>query len=143
MTQETPPTEQELRDHFGDSLPADTAVERIPHTTVWATEEGVLLWDGRNGYADLAPPIKVLMYVTGAQGSGKSTLVSLISGAVEVDRERYINSVDLIRNLDILFHFRGHSNVIVANQRYGPSIGQALKEYAKDCTNMVFASVEI
>lgn len=49
------PTEQELRDHFGDSLPADTEIERIPYTTVWATEDGVLLWDWRNGYADLSP----------------------------------------------------------------------------------------
>jgi hypothetical protein len=51
----TPPTEQELRDHFGDSLPTDTAIERIPHTTVWATDEGILLWDWRNGYVDLSP----------------------------------------------------------------------------------------
>lgn len=55
MNQETPPTEQELRDHFGDKLPADTAIERIPYTTVWVTDEGVLLWDWRNGYADLTP----------------------------------------------------------------------------------------
>lgn len=55
MTQESPPTEQELRDYFGDELPADTAIERIPHTTVWATDDGVLLWDWRNGYADLSP----------------------------------------------------------------------------------------
>lgn len=55
MSQEAPPTEQELRDHFGDRLPADTVIERIPHTTVWATNEGVLLWDWRNGYADLSP----------------------------------------------------------------------------------------
>lgn len=51
MSQGTPPTEQELRDYFGDSLPAYTAIERIPHTTVWATDDGVLLWDWRNGYA--------------------------------------------------------------------------------------------
>jgi hypothetical protein len=43
------------RNHFGDSLPTHTAIERIPHTTIWATEEGVLLWDWRNGYADLSP----------------------------------------------------------------------------------------
>lgn len=55
MIRETPPTEQELRDYFGDSLPADTAIERVPHTTVWATDEGILLWDWRNGYADLSP----------------------------------------------------------------------------------------
>lgn len=51
----SPPTEQEIRGHYGDKLPADTAIERIPHTTVWATDEGVLLWDWRNGYADLTP----------------------------------------------------------------------------------------
>lgn len=49
------PTEQEIREHYGDKLPADAVIESVPYTTVWATDEGVLLWDWRNGYADLSP----------------------------------------------------------------------------------------
>jgi hypothetical protein len=49
----TPPTEQELRNHFGDKLAPDEVIEVIPHTTIWATKDGVLLWEWRNGYVEL------------------------------------------------------------------------------------------
>ena len=46
-----PPTEQEVREHF--NLSADAPLMRVPQTTIWALTDGTLLWDWRNGYAEL------------------------------------------------------------------------------------------
>ena len=46
----TSPTEREVREHF--NLSADEPLMQVPYTTIWALEDGTLLWDWRNGYAD-------------------------------------------------------------------------------------------
>jgi hypothetical protein len=48
------PTEQELRLHFAETLPTDAKLMRPEYTTIWALEDGTLLWDWKNGYADLS-----------------------------------------------------------------------------------------
>lgn len=48
------PTEQEVLDHFDGLLPADAKLMRPPYTSIWALENGTLLWDWRNGFADLS-----------------------------------------------------------------------------------------
>lgn len=50
----TPPTEQEVREHF--NLSADAPLMKVPQTTIWALEDGTLLWDWRNGYAPIQKP---------------------------------------------------------------------------------------
>ena len=47
------PTEEELRAHFGDKLPATARLMRPAYTTIWALEDGTLLWDWRGGFATL------------------------------------------------------------------------------------------
>ena len=52
------PTEQEVREHFGDKLKADSKLMRPAYTSIWALEDGTLLWDWRNGFAELGEPPK-------------------------------------------------------------------------------------
>jgi len=47
------PTEQDVRDHFAGQLPTDAKLMRPAYTSIWALEDGTLLWDWRNGYASL------------------------------------------------------------------------------------------
>jgi len=47
------PTEQEVREHFGDKLKPDAKLMRPAYTSIWALEDGTLLWDWRNGFAEL------------------------------------------------------------------------------------------
>jgi len=97
------PTEQEVREHFGDKLKADAKLMRPAYTSIWALEDGTLLWDWRNGFAVIGsasikheikmlmqdPPVRkgdieCIMYVTGKQATGKTNFVRLLSDAVEV-----------------------------------------------------------
>ncbi len=52
------PTEQEVRQHFGDKLKADAQLMRPAYTSIWALEDGTLLWDWRNGFSELDEPPK-------------------------------------------------------------------------------------
>lgn len=47
------PVEDDIRRHFKNLLHPEKEIEIIPHTKVWATVDGVLLWDPKNGYADI------------------------------------------------------------------------------------------
>jgi Cdc6-like AAA superfamily ATPase len=78
------PTEQDVRAHFDKHLPADVQLMRPAYTSIWALEDGTLLWDWKEGYATLGSELKCIIYLTGPQGSGKSTLVSLMSNAIEI-----------------------------------------------------------
>ncbi len=78
------PTEQDVRAHFGKQLPAHAQLMRPAYTSIWALEDGTLLWDWKEGYATLGSKLKCVIYLTGPQGSGKSTLVSLMRDAVEI-----------------------------------------------------------
>jgi len=49
------PTEQEVRKHFGDKLKADAQLMRPAYTSIWALEDGTLLWDWRNGFSEIVP----------------------------------------------------------------------------------------
>lgn len=51
MSTDSPPTEQEVREHF--NLSADAPLMKVPQTTIWALTDGTLLWDWRNGYAEI------------------------------------------------------------------------------------------
>lgn len=52
MVEINTPVEEDIRAHFGKLLSPDTGIEIVPHTKLWATAQGVLLWDPKNGYAD-------------------------------------------------------------------------------------------
>jgi len=47
------PTEQDVREHFAGQLPDDAKLIRPAYTSIWALEDYTLLWDWRNGYANL------------------------------------------------------------------------------------------
>lgn len=99
------PSEEEVREHFGDKLPASAKLMRPPYTSIWALEDGTLLWDWRNGFSDSKPraskpesKLKCIMYVTGPQGSGKNTLVGMLPNAVGVS----VNTVNSRLEANIL-----------------------------------------
>lgn len=50
MKQVYNPTEAQVRDHFGDYLPSVLVIERVPHTLIWATTDGLLLWSKSEGF---------------------------------------------------------------------------------------------
>jgi len=52
------PTEQDVRDHFAGQLPTDAKLMRPAYTSIWALEDGTLLWDWRNGYAQIGEQCK-------------------------------------------------------------------------------------
>jgi len=84
------PEEAEVRKHFGEQIPTDAPLMRPPYTTVWALQDGTLLWDWRNGYASIGEPetpenrLKCLMYISGPAGSGKSILIQSLANSTEV-----------------------------------------------------------
>jgi len=88
------PTEQEVREHFGAKLSPASPLMRPAYTSIWALEDGTLLWDWKEGYAALGPKLKCIIYLTGPQGSGKSTLVSLMRDAVEVRMPETLIEID-------------------------------------------------
>ena len=96
------PTEQEVREHFTDKIPVDARLLRPAYTSIWALEDGTLLWDYKNGYAQLGPKLKCIMYVTGLKGSGKSSFASLLDNAVELPASEIIKVLDemIIRHED-------------------------------------------
>lgn len=86
------PTEQEVREHFGDKLSPDVKLMRPPYTSIWALEDGTLLWDWRNGFSDAMPKsthpinnLKCVVYITGKKGSGKSTFARLMPNAIKIN----------------------------------------------------------
>lgn len=54
-----PPTETEVLNHFGSKIPTYAKLMKVPYTTIWALTDGTLLWDKRNGFADLGEAPKV------------------------------------------------------------------------------------
>jgi hypothetical protein len=90
------PTEKDVRAHFGAKLNPASPLMRPAYTSIWALEDGTLLWDWKEGYAVLGPKLKCIIYLTGPQGSGKSTLVGLMRDAVEVETPRDIYDFDAV-----------------------------------------------
>lgn len=133
------PNEQELRDHFGDKLPADAKLMRPDHTTIWALEDGTLLWDWRNGYADLAPQVKTLVYVTSKY---PERVLNLTKYDKHLDRDRYINTVDLSRSLDLAYNQESCNTVVVSTSACLHSTRLALQSYAER-NGTQFVNIEV
>jgi len=116
------PTEQEVRQHFGDKLKADAKLMRPAYTSIWALEDGTLLWDWRGGFAELdePPKPKCVMYITGKPGSGKTALISKMFNAIEVELEMY--KPRDIGTLSAITRYNSDKDTIVFTMRYLDSI---------------------
>lgn len=132
------PTEQEVRQHFGDKLKADAKLMRPAYTSIWALEDGTLLWDWRNGFADEKPKavkpetkLRTLMYVTGAQGSGKTTLIECMHCAVEVSTRSVLSqfSENLLRRVEAN---ASCEIVVFTAQRFSPNTDKSLRLIAEE-----------
>ena len=130
------PTEQEVREHF--KLSADAPLMRPAYTSIWALEDGTLLWDWRNGYADekskaVEPEAKlrIIMYVTGSQGSGKTSLIDCMSNAVEVNARSVLSqfSENLLKRVEENAH---NETVVFTAQRFSPNTDKSLRLIAEE-----------
>lgn len=123
------PTEEQIRAHFGKLLSDDAKIMRPPYSTVWALEDGTLLWDAGGGYADIGPVLKCLMYLTGPQGSGKTTLVDRLQNSIEIYRANYISFTDIKRSIELS---GDRSTIVVTDQRHtaDPDFEKHLRRYA-------------
>jgi len=144
------PTEQEVRQHFGDKLKADAKLMRPDYTSIWALEDGTLLWDWRNGFAELGsapikhkikmilrdPPVRkgdieCIMYVTGKQATGKTNFVRLLGDAVEVNL-RSVSS-RLPENIKaIVQQYIGKQTIVFTDQFNVPNIGEHIRSLAEE-----------
>ncbi len=149
------PTEQEVREHFGDKLKADAKLMRPAYTSIWALEDGTLLWDWRNGFAELYPNIHVsyqvkvetspkakisielskrlecIIYLTGKQASGKSFLARLMEDAVEINL-RSVNSrlpEDIRR---AVWHNATKQTIVFTDQFNVHNLGEHIKALAEE-----------
>lgn len=125
------PTEQEVRQHFGDKLSPDAKLMRPAYTSIWALEDGTLLWDWKNGYNRIGAKLKCIMYVTGPQGYGKSSLVRLMRGAVEVG----VNTVNSRLEANILHRVQSNAEretLVFTAHQYSQSTATNIKRIAEE-----------
>jgi len=109
-----PPTEAEVRKQFEGQIPNDAKLMQPDHTTIWALDDGTLLWDWKGGFAQLTETgivskTECVIYLSGRQGSGKSTLVGLLDNAVEVESSVWKGNI--AATLD---KFAGYRTVVLA-----------------------------
>lgn len=148
------PSELEVRKHFSMKLSPDARLMRVPQTTIWVLEDGTLLWDWRNGYADLthtkhgqpraAEPqrepisinadvlspsaLKCIMFVTGPAASGKSALVDKMHNAAELEVDSDTTTNSLVRRV------RYHSNtstLVFTSQYTRTAVAERLEAIAE------------
>jgi len=144
------PTEQEVREHFGDKLKADAKLMRPAYTSIWALEDGTLLWDWRNGFAVIGSAsikheikmvlqdsparkgdIECIMYLTGKQATGKTNFVRLLGDAVEVNL-RSVSS-RLPENIRaIVQQYVGKQTIVFTDQFNVPNIGEHIRSLAEE-----------
>lgn len=140
------PVEDDIRAYFNHALGPDKEIEIIPHTKVWATIAGTLLWDPKNGYADIsAKPglplsesnivtttLKRVVYMTGPSESGKTRLVEMMRDAVELNRSEFIGFTDLSRTIK---KYDNHETVVVCFNSSTPqsfNLDNALKIWCRE-----------
>jgi len=133
------PTEAEVRKHFGNKLSPDAKLMRPAYTSVWALEDGTLLWDWKNGFADDKPKAKkqigkltTIMYVTGPAGSGKTYLVNQIAeNACEISVRSALGQFreSLLRRVS---QKTNHKTIVFTAQVFQYSFAETLKDLAKE-----------
>lgn len=79
------PAEEQVRQHFGKLLKDTDAIMRPPYTTIWALEDGTLLWDWKSGYADLGPVLKNIILLIQPTHSSQAKFMALFDNAVNMD----------------------------------------------------------
>lgn len=142
------PSEAEVREHFGDKIPPGTKLMRPAYTSIWALEDGTLLWDWRNGFSDSKPrapkpesKLKCIMYVTGPQGSGKSTLIRMMHNTVEVG----VNTVNSRLESNVLAKIEANvlaETIAFSEHRYSHATEAQLKRIAEEF-GIKFLSINI
>ena len=126
------PTEEEMRTHFGDKLKPDAVLMRPDYTTIWALEDGTLLWDWRNGYAVVKGPLESIIYLTGPAASGKTYLISRMRNAVEVMLSGGQHAIGRIGEIaKILRGHEGATTVVFTNQAHHPLALELLRRHAE------------
>jgi len=163
MKSNTPPsgpTEQEVREHFGDKLKADAPLMRPAYTSIWALEDGTLLWDWRNGFADSGPKtvkayvnngstpahfetkLKTLMYVTGPAASGKTYLATHVAeNACEISVRSSLGQFreNLLRRVGENPEYK---TIVFTSQIFKHSLAETIKDLANEL-NLTYFNINL
>lgn len=131
--------EEQIREHFGSLISESATIERIPYSLVWALSDGTLLWDPQNGYANLGPTVKSIIYLAGPAGSGKTTLARMMRECTELNRREYISLTDLSRAIEAA----QTETVIVSDQKaFDPDYKNLIESYARN-RKLIFYSITL
>lgn len=136
------PSETEVRQHFGDKLKPDAKLMRPAYTSIWALEDGTLLWDWRHGFASLSNRLKCIMYVTGPQGSGKTALAEKMRDAVEVEVGSALSRI----YLNLQGHVNGHADkqtIIFTSREYHQEAQERLRLIAEELQIHFFFNINL
>ena len=125
------PTEQEVRAHFGAKLNPVVNLIRPAYTSIWALEDGTLLWDWKNGYSNLGSNLKCIMYITGPAASGKTHLVGQLTNAVEVSIRSALTQSEQNLRRRVEAH-QERNTAAFTSQRFSPTIVSRLKRIAEE-----------
>lgn len=125
------PTEAEVRDHFRGLLLTEEKLMRPAYTSIWALEDGTLLWDWKNGYARIGTALNCVMYVTGPAGSGKTCLVSQFENAKEISVRSVLSQMgsNLSRKVE---ENTDYKTLAFTSQAYRISTDQELRRIAEE-----------
>jgi len=151
------PDEAEVRKHFGVQLPPDAQLMRPAYTSVWALEDGTLLWDWRNGYADLSPKratveelsagyggptniaegfkLKTVMYLTGPPASGKTVLADSMRNAIEINLHSVIGFAGLSRAMSLADKHDFYETIVITSNATAPTafdVDNALRIWCRE-----------
>ncbi len=131
------PTEQEVRQHYGELLPPDAKLMRPAYTSIWALEDGSLLWSWRNGFEGIGgkpkaeepkSQLKTVVYLIGADSS---YLVALMSNAVEANIDTVLSQLG--GNLLNRIHENTHRETVVFTaHRFSPDTEKSLRLIAEE-----------
>lgn len=123
------PSEQDVRDHFKGKILTDAKLMRPAYTSIWALEDGTLLWDWRNGYADITPRLRALIYATGSRSPKELKLTKHLTDATEV----HLVPTSVITREDLTLRvnkFCDKEAVVFTSRTKSPLVAARLKSIA-------------
>lgn len=130
------PTEQDVREHFAGQIPDDAQLMRPAYTSIWALEDGTLLWDWRNGYAVIGSAnhikaaessgeiakLKCIIYLSGSDPDARGHFVSFLRNALELKLEDYKSLRSLMCAID---HQASYETIVVSDRAANITIALA------------------
>lgn len=126
------PTEAEVRQHFGKLLKDTDVIMRPPYTTIWALEDGTLLWDWKSGFADLGPVLKNIILLIGGSSTQRSEIAQLFNNADVIDFEKIAGCTRVSQVFDLIDNIEGAKNIVIPMSGSWPDLNARLIIFCKN-----------